>query len=195
MSNNLEFEIPSWNQIYSSVLKLAEAVRNSGFEPDVIVGVSKGGWIPARIMADLLEKSKLANITAEFYVGVSETKHEPAITQPVSLPVKDKKVLVVDDVADTGESLKLVKTHLQKQGASEIKIVTVYRKPWSVTVPDYCEKETCFWIVFPWEIKETVKKIVEKYVQQGKTVKDVAEKLISVGMEKQLVERFIKEIF
>ena len=141
--NNLEFEIPSWNQIYSLLLKLAEAVRNSGFEPEVIVGVSRGGWIPARIMSDLLENPKLANVTAEFYVRVAETKREPVITQPISLPVKEKKVLVVDDVAETGESLKLVKSHLQKQGASEIKIATVYRKPRSVTVPDFYEKETC----------------------------------------------------
>ena len=192
--NRLEFEIPSWNQIYSSLLKLAEAVRKSGFEPDVIVGVSRGGWIPARIMSDLLENPKLANVTAEFYVGVAETKREPVITQPISLPVKDKKVLVVDDVADTGESLKLVKSHLQKQGASEIKIATVYRKPWSTTVPDYYEKETCFWIVFPWEIKETVKMIVEKFRGQGRTVDDIKEMLISSGLERKLVEQFVKEV-
>jgi len=60
VGNNLEFKIPSWNQIYRLLLKLAEAVRKSGFEPDVIVGVSRGGWIPARIMSDLLETPKLA---------------------------------------------------------------------------------------------------------------------------------------
>jgi uncharacterized protein len=158
VKNKLEFKIPSWNQIYSSLLKLAEAVRKSGFEPDVIVGVSRGGWIPARIMSDLLETPKLANVTTEFYVGVAETKREPNITQPVSVSVKDKKVLVVDDVADTGESLKLVNLHLKNQGASEIKIASIYYKPWSITVPHYYEKETSCWIVFPWEQKETVKK-------------------------------------
>ena len=194
VGNNLEFEIPSWDQIYVLLLKLSEAVRKSGFEPDVIVGVSRGGWIPARIMSDLLETPKLANVTAEFYVGVAETKHEPSITQPVSLPVKDKKVLVVDDVADTGESLKLVNSHLKNQGASEIKIVTIYHKPWSIIVPHYYEKETRCWIVFPWEQKETVKKTVEKFRDKGRTVEDAKEKLISSGLDRKLVERFIKEI-
>ena len=195
LGNNLEFEIPSWNQIYRLLLKLAEAVRKSGFEPDVIVGVSRGGWIPARIMSDLLETPKLANVTAEFYVGVTETKREPTITQPVSLPVKDKKVLVVDDVAETGESLKLVNSHLKSQGASEIKIATIYYKPWSVIVPHCYEKETCCWIVFPWERKETVRKTVEKFRGEGRTVEDAKEKLISSGLNRKLVERFIKEIF
>jgi hypoxanthine phosphoribosyltransferase len=195
VGNNLEFKIPSWDQIYGLLLKLAEDARKSGFEPDVIVGVSRGGWIPARIMSDLLEAPKLANVTAEFYVGVAETKHEPSITQPVSLPVKDKNVLVVDDVADTGESLKLVNSYLKNRGASEIKIATIYYKPWSVIVPHYYEKETRYWIVFPWEQKETVKKTVEKFRDKGRTVEDAKEKLISSGLDRELVERFIKEIF
>jgi len=195
VGNNLEFEILSWDQIYRLLLKLAEAVRKSGFEPEVIVGVSRGGWIPARIMSDLLETPKLANVTAEFYVGVAETKRDPTITQPVSVSVNDKKVLVVDDVADTGESLKLVNLHLKNQGASEIKIATIYYKPWSIIVPHYYEKETRCWIVFPWEQKETVRKTVEKFRGEGRTVEDAKEKLISSGLNRELVERFIKEIF
>lgn len=195
VKNNIEFKIPSWDQIYSLLLKLAEAVRNSMFEPDVIVGVSRGGWIPARVMSDLLETPKLANVTAEFYVGVAETKGEPRITQPVSLPVKDKKVLVVDDVADTGESLKLVNSHLKNHGASEIKIATIYCKPWSVIVPHYYIKETRCWIIFPWELKETVRKTVENFRGKRRSVEDAKEKLISSGLNRELMERFIKEIF
>jgi hypoxanthine phosphoribosyltransferase len=192
--NSLEFEVPSWNQIYGSLLNLSEAVRKSGFEADLIVGVSRGGWIPARIMSDLLGNLNLANVTAEFYVGVAETRQEPSITQPVSASVDGKKVLVVDDLADTGKSLKLVTSHLKSQGASEVKIATIYYKPWSITVPDYCEKETRRWIVFPWEQKETVRKIVEKFIGAGRTVEEAKEKLISSGLNREHVELFIKEI-
>jgi hypoxanthine phosphoribosyltransferase len=192
--NSLEFEIPSWNQIYGSLLNLSEAVRKSGFEADLIVGVSRGGWIPARIMSDLLGNLNLANVTAEFYVGVAETRQEPSITQPVSVSVDGKKVLVVDDLADTGKSLKLVTSHLKNQGASEVKIATIYYKPLSITVPDYYEKETCRWIVFPWEQKETVRKIVEKFIGAGRTVEEAKEKLISSGLNREHVELFIKEI-
>jgi len=195
IKKELEFKIPSWNQIYSLLLKLAEAVRKSGFEPDVIVGVSRGGWIPARIMSDLLETPKLANVTAEFYVGVAETKREPTITQPVSLLVKSKNVLVVDDVADTGESLKQVNSHLKKHGASKIKIATIYYKPWSIIVPHYYIEETRCWVVFPWELKETVRKIVEKFRGEGRTLEEAKEKLISSGLNRKLAELLTKEIF
>ncbi len=195
MASELEFETPSWNQIYKLLLNLSSTIQKNGFKPDIIVGVSRGGWPPARVMSDLLENPKLANVAAEFYVGVAETKSKPVITQPVSVSVKGKKVLVVDDVADTGESLILVRSHLEEQGATEVKIATIYYKPWSVIVPDYYEKETSSWIIFPWERKETVRKIVEKHKRQGKSIDAAKEKLVSSGLDRKLVERFIQEIF
>jgi len=193
--SQLEFEIPSWDQIYTLLLRLAKTIQKTGFGPEIIVGVSRGGWPPARVMSDLLENPKLANVAAEFYVGVAETKGKPVITQPVSVSVKDKKVLVVDDVADTGESLRLVQSYLENQGAKEVKTATIYYKPWSTMVPDYYEKETRSWIIFPWERKETVRKTVEKCKCQGNSVDTAKEKLVSSGLERKLVERFIQEIF
>jgi hypoxanthine phosphoribosyltransferase len=195
LASELEFEIPSWHQIYELLLNLASTVRKTGFEPEIIVGVSRGGWPPARVMSDLLENPKLANVAAEFYIGVAETNGKPVITQPVSVSVKGKKVLVVDDVADTGESLRLVRSHLEEQGATEVKTATIYYKPWSVIIPDYYKKETRSWIIFPWERKETVRKIVEKCKRQGNSIDTAKEKLVSSGLERKLVERFIQEIF
>ena len=194
MSSELEFEIPTWDEIYELLLNLADRIRETGFEPDMIVGVSRGGWPPARVMSDLLENPQVANVTAEFYLGVAETKGEPVITQPVSAPVKGKKVLVVDDVADTGQSLRLVQSHLKEKGATEVRIATIYYKPWSVLVPDYYQRETSSWIIFPWERKETVRRVVEKYERQGRSINEAKEKLVRFGLDRKLVERFIQEI-
>ncbi len=189
-----EFEVPTWNQIYTMLLNMAEKIRRDGFKPDVIVGVSRGGWPPARVLSDLLDNPNLANVRAEFYLGVAETKGEPTLTQPVSVNVKGKKVLVVDEVADTGKSLKLVKEHLTERGASEIKIATVYYKPWSIVKPDYYERKTSLWIVFPWEVKETVKKIIKKCKEKEKSVEEETQKLIESGVPAKLVKRFTSEI-
>jgi len=191
---NLEFEIPTWEHIYELLLNLANQIRRANFKPDIIVGVSRGGWPPARIMSDLLENPELANVKAEFYLGVAETKGEPVITQPVSVSVKGKKVLVVDDVADTGKSLALVREHLKEQGAIEVKIATIYYKPWSIVTPDWFEKKTSRWIIFPWERKETVRRILEKCKKHGKTVEEAKETLIKYGFNRKLVEKFIQEI-
>jgi hypoxanthine phosphoribosyltransferase len=190
-----EFEVPTWNQIYELLLSQAGKIRKSGFKSDVIVAISRGGWLPARVLSDLLETPNLANVRVEYYVGVAETKTEPVLIQGVSSAVTGKKVLIVDDVADTGRSLKLVKEHVLRQDAKESRIATMYHKPWSVVKPDYYEKETKLWIVFPWEIKETIRKIVEKRREKRASIEDEIAKLVKAGLSKQLAERFLKEMF
>jgi hypoxanthine phosphoribosyltransferase len=185
-----EFEVPTWSQIYAMLRDQAEKIRCSGFKPDVIVGVTRGGWVPARVLADLLGIHVLATVGVEFYLGVSETRSEPVLTQGVSADVTGKKALLVDDVADTGKSLWLAREHLQQQGAGEVQVATVYRKPLSVIAPDFYEKETRRWVVFPWDTKETLRKIWGK---RGGAVNVDAGKLVKAGLPKQLVEEFLKE--
>lgn len=195
MNEELEFEVPTWNQIYDMLLHLAEKIRGDQFKPDIIVGVSRGGWPPARVLSDLLDNPNLANVRAEFYVGVAETKGEATLTQPVSMQAAFKRVLIVDEVADTGRSLKLVKEHIIERGATEVKIATVYYKPWSIVKPDYYEKETKRWIVFPWEIKETIHKIAKKCRERRMPLEEETAKLVKAGVSADLVKRFLKEIF
>ena len=195
MGLNLEFEVPSWDEIYCMLLSLAERIRREGFQPDVIVGVSRGGWPPARVMSDLLENPELANVRVEFYTGVAETKSKPVITQPLSVPVKGRRVLIMDDVADTGKSLLLVRDHVKENGAAEIKLATIYYKPWSVITPDYYIKETRAWIVFPWERKETVRNMVKRCRMRGTSLEEVKQRLIEGGFNRRLLERFIQEVF
>jgi hypoxanthine phosphoribosyltransferase len=190
----LSFEAPTWDQIYNMLLNLAGKIRKDGFKPDIIVGVSRGGWPPARVLSDLLDNPNLANVRAEFYLGVAETKGEPALTQPVSMATAGRKVLVVDEVADTGKSLKLVREHITEKGAVEVKIATIYYKPWSIITPDYYEKETSRWVVFPWEIKETVRKIAERSREKAEPIEEDTAKLVEAGIPTELVERFLKEI-
>jgi len=189
-----EFEVPTWNQIYAMVLSQAEKILQSGFKPDIVVGITKGGWVPARVLSDLLEIPELAAVRVEFYLGVAETRNEPVLTQRVSAVVEGKKALLVDDVADTGKSLQLAKEHVQRQGATEVRIATLYYKPLSVTKPDFYEKETRRWVVFPWETKETIRKIVEKY-RDKRVVSVETAKLVKAGLPKQLAERLLKEVF
>ena len=193
METEAEFEAPTWNQIHAMLLKQAEKIRQSRFKPDIIVGVTRGGWIPARVLSDLLEISNLATVGVEFYLDVAKTRKEPVLTQNVSASVTDKKALLVDDVVDSGKSLRLAKKHILQQGALEVRITTIYCKSFSVTKPDYYEKETSRWVVFPWETKETVRKIVEKHAAESAIAVETA-KLVKAGLPKQLVEKFLEEV-
>ncbi len=195
MPVELEFEVPTWDQIYDVLLDIADRIRRDRFRPEVIVGISRGGWPPARVLSDLLGNPNLANVKAEFYLGVAETKGDPTLVQPVSTEVTGKRVLVVDEVADTGKSLRLVHQHIIEQGAAELRVATIYYKPWSIVKPDYYGKETRLWIVFPWEIKETIRKIVKKCRNNSATVEKQMAKLAKAGIPSELTRRFLGEVY
>jgi len=189
----LVYEVPMWSQIYDYLLALAQKIRCSSFRPDVVVAIGRGGLVPARVLVDLLEARQLATIQVEFYVGLGETKEQPALKQELALPVDGRKVLLVDDIADSGRSLQYAVNYLLGQGACEVKIATVYYKARSCVEPDFYEKKTDCWVVFPWEAKETLRKIVCKQAGRRRQSQEVA-KLVRSGLPEHLAMRLLKEI-
>jgi len=175
MSDMRTYVAPGWDEVYAMLLDLALQIRKSGFKADLIVGVSRGGWAPARIFSDLLENTRTANIKIEFYTGLAKTANKPIVTQPISDVITGKNALVVDDVSDTGESLKVALEHLVKMGANSVKTVTIYYKPHSVFKPDYYADVTSDWIIFPWERLETTKLLLDEAKVGGRDVESVRE--------------------
>jgi len=192
VESKAEFEVPTWDQIYAMLLSLARKIRGSDFKPEVIVGITRGGWIPARVLSELLGIPELAVVRIEFYLGVAETRNEPVLIQGVSAEMEGKKALLVDDVADTGKSLRLAIEHLKQKSVIEVRTATVYCKPLGVITPNYYEKETRSWVIFPWDSKETIRKILEKNRDES-AVNLEAAKLVKAGLPKQLVEEVLKE--
>ena len=192
--NKTRFEVVDWGGVYKLLTMLVERIKKSGFRPDLIVGISRGGWVPARVISDLLDNPNLASIRVEFYVNINRTIEEPVITQQVSVSVKDKRVLIVDDITDSGKSLRTVYEELLKE-AKEVRTVTLYHKPWSCFRPDFYVRETDAWIVFPWEYNETIRKLGKKLLDIREGRREVEEELIKIGLKASLVKRFVKEVF
>ncbi len=188
MPASRNYLVLEWDTIYEMLLDLALRIKGSGFKADLIVGVSRGGWAPGRILSDLLENTHTANIKIEFYVGLGKTARKPVITQPVSEDISGKKVLVVDDVADTGESLKVALDHVQAKGAPSVKTATVYYKPHSTFRPDFFAGETSAWIIFPWERLEATKLLIEEARSEGRGLDSVREILKRCGLPDKTIE-------
>jgi hypoxanthine phosphoribosyltransferase len=150
--------------------------------------------MPTRVLSDLLENTNLANVKAQNYLGIGKPASEPSLTQPLSAQVRGKTVLVVDEIADTGKSLRLVIDHVQEQGAREVKTATLYYKPQSIVKPDFYEKQTDCWVVFPWEIKETVQQLWTKHRARPLQLAAELEGLASAGVPKRLITRFRREL-
>jgi hypoxanthine phosphoribosyltransferase len=188
--SNSKYVAPSWDEIYEMMVELAGQVKASKFAPQVIVGVSRGGWPPARIMSDLLENSNLANMKVEFYKNIGVTAQRPKITQSVTSEVVGKRVLVVDDVADSGHSLRVAARHLRGKGAQQIRVCTLYLKPRSIFKPDHYARITSKWVIFPWERLEAIKLIKQNLNSKGQTV-NVVRELKGSGLTPPLIRELL----
>lgn len=188
MSDLREYVAPSWDEIYQMLIGLALRIRKSGFKPEFIVGVSRGGWAPGRILSDLLENTHTANVKIEFYTGIGKTSRKPVVTQPISENISKKHVLIVDDVADTGESLKVALDHVNEKGAGEVKSATVYYKPHSKFKPDFFADSTSNWIIFPWERLEATKLLIQEAKTEGRSLDSVRDILRKCGIDGKVVE-------
>jgi len=190
---SVELEAPWWDEFYFKVLRLARLIRSSGFKPDVIVGVARGGWVVARLLSDFLANPNLASVKVEFYSDVAKHVDEPRIAQPLSTGVKGLKVLIADDVADTGKSIEAVRRHVEEQGASEVRVATVYYKPWSMVKPDYYVAETTKWIIFPHEVKEAMTSLLRRWLSEGASLEEAKERLLKAGIPVGVVEELFAE--
>jgi hypoxanthine phosphoribosyltransferase len=187
---NPKYVAPSWDDVYGMLIELARQIKGSRYSPQVIVGVSRGGWPPARVMSDLLENTNLANMKVEFYKNIGVTAKRPKITQPVTSEVVGKRVLVVDDVADSGHSLRVASKHLRGKGALEIRVCTLYMKPKSIFKPDYYARTTSKWVIFPWERLEAIHLIKWNLGSAGKT-NGVIRELKGSGLTASLTRRLL----
>ncbi|AKE42030.1 putative purine phosphoribosyltransferase [Corynebacterium kutscheri] len=144
-------EILTWDGFGKANRELAQAVVDSGFIPDIIVAVARGGLVPAGALSYSMGIKLSDAINVEFYTDVNETLPDPVLLEPLLdiNSLTNRKVLVVDDVADSGRTLDLVLKLLSKH-SSEVRSAVIYAKSRSVVSPDYVWKHTDEWIVFPW---------------------------------------------
>jgi len=195
MDDKMKFIAPTWDEIHKLVIQLAKKIKQSNYEPEVIVGIARGGWIVARLLSDLLEVPEIASIRIVFYKDVAEISRSPVITQPVSTSVRGKKVLVSDDVSDTGSSLNAAVKHLIEENAAEIRVATIHVKPWTTFIPDYYVVKTDAWIIYPWEPYETIKSLTTRWIKYGLNYDDIKEKFLKIGIKKDLLDELLPQIF
>lgn len=172
----------SWNDVLKLCDELARKIKESSYKPDAIVAVARGGWIPARILCDHLEVKELYSVKAEHWGIVATRTGEARIKQPLNVNLEGKNVLIVDDVADTGETIKLVLEHVKTFSPKEVRIAVIDYKKTSDFVPDYYANymEEWKWIVYPWSLREDLKDLLKK--KEFKDLKEVLEYLRSLDL-------------
>jgi hypoxanthine phosphoribosyltransferase len=160
----LRCELVSQEAVYELCWELARAIRSSGFRPDVLVAISRGGCVPARYLCDFLDISALTTVKVEHYVAGAHKQQRTVIRYPLSGTIEDQRVLVVDDVNDTGDTLVAALDHLDRFGAREIRTAVLHEKSTTERRADYAvvEVKDWHWIVYPWAVFEDLGSFLEE---------------------------------
>jgi len=146
-----EREVLTWNDFGGASRTLAHQIVADGFETDVVVAIARGGLLLAGGIAYALGVKSCAAFNVEFYTGIGTKLPEPIVLPPLldEASLSGQKVLLVDDVSDSGRTMKMVVELIEAMGA-EVKTVVLYTKPGTVFEPDYTWRRTGQWITFPW---------------------------------------------
>jgi hypoxanthine phosphoribosyltransferase len=144
-------EVLSWQAFGEAVDALAHQVVDDGFEPDVVLSIARGGLALGMGLAYALDVKNLSTVNVEFYTGVDERLEVPIMLPPVPdvVDLAGLRVLIADDVADTGLTLRHVQEFCSGHVA-QTRTAVVYAKSRSVVRPDYAWRATDAWVDFPW---------------------------------------------
>jgi hypoxanthine phosphoribosyltransferase len=152
-----EREILTWQRFGEANRELGQVIHDSGYRPDLVVAIARGGMLFAGGLSYALGVKQCDALNIEFYTGIGETLPQPELLPPLldAEAARGARVLLVDDVADSGRTLKLAVELIEAMGA-EVRSAVLYTKPTTIIQPDFSWAATGKWIAFPWSAEPPI---------------------------------------
>lgn len=180
-----ELEFVSWEEFHELSFELAKKLANEQTEFDTLVSISRGGHVVSRILSDFL-KLPIFNVSIASYKDLRQDRVK--LTQGLGKYFSGDKVLLVDEIVDSGKTLGRATRYLKRLGVSEIYSVALLVKPHAELKPDLFSRETSKWAVFPYEVRETIESLLPYWDRAGWTEEQIIDNLAAGGFDKSQVE-------
>lgn len=150
--SELHVEELTWQLFGEATQDLARRVIADDYQPDMILAIARGGLFTAAALGYALGVKLLHVVNIEFYTGIDQRLDAPVILPPVPDPMlfSGARVLIADDVADTGATIRLTRDFCE-QHVAEVRSAVIYEKPRSAVRCEYVWRHTSDWIHFPWD--------------------------------------------
>ena len=188
------FIAPTWDQLGHLCFKLSKQINHQSKQYDRIVVIAKGGLTWARVLADYLQIPEIETIRVKLYRGIGKAFKKPQIIQEVKADITGDRILLFDDVADSGQTIEFVEKLLLKLGAKSVDTSALFFKSSSKVTPDFFDHQTDAWIVFPHELREFIQETSRDWVQKGLSKKQAAARYIRLGLPEDQVKYFLDKI-
>ncbi|MEN8207343.1 MAG: phosphoribosyltransferase [Pseudomonadota bacterium] len=189
-------ELISWSAVQKMCQRLAGLVRTSGYCPDVVVAIGRGGYVPARLVCDYLDIMALTSIKIEHYLSGSSRQEKAIIRYPLCTDIKNLRVLLVDDVNDSGDTLAVATQHLQTMQPGEIRTAVMHHKTISDFAVDYYARKVIKWrwLIYPWAVNEDISGFLKQLSPQPRSL-EAARQLLARHFDIKISTRHLKGIY
>lgn len=194
-------KVVTWDEISRWTLDVARQIQDCRCKPTVIIGLTRGGWIPARLLCDHLQVKKLYAVKTEHWGVTANQDGKALLTQELNAKIHDEQVLIVDDITDTGESLKLAISHVKDLNPKAIQTACLLHITHSTIEPDFysvrVEDVDWTWFIFPWNLHEDLRTILPKTLYEGKTEEDIRKAFkeqFQIDVSEELVRGTLKDL-
>jgi hypothetical protein len=146
-----ERETLTWDRYGTAVRQLAARVADDGYRPNIILAIARGGLFVAGSLGYALSVKNLYVMNIEYYTGVGTRLDVPVMLPPYqdAMNLDGARILIADDVADSGNTIRVVHDHCRGRVA-DVRTAVLYEKPQSVVKCEYVWNYTDRWINFPW---------------------------------------------
>jgi len=170
-------KLVSWEEIVKWSRELASLIKKSGYKPDIVIAIARGGYVPARLLCDFLKVENLLSLQSQHWTEAAKVAEKALIKFKYKVDLTGMKALIVDDIVDTGESLILAKDFVSREwGPDELKIATLqWISPVAKIKPDYyvIEVKEWVWFQYPWTRLEDTYQFMRRMLNEERVMKSV----------------------
>ena len=178
----------TWQELHAEIFLLAKKIKATQEKFDRLVAINRGGAVTARILSDFL-KLPTSGFTMVSYGGINEAE-EPRVAEGLKVNLAGERILLIDEIADSGRTFEVALEYLTQLEAAEIKTLAPFIKPKTKFKPDFWQVETADWVIFPYEVRETIEDVQAMLRQQGQTELEIEAILDDFGFSAAMLAEF-----
>jgi hypoxanthine phosphoribosyltransferase len=163
MPETMPCTLVTWEEVYRLCREVARQLHEAGTPIDMIVAIARGGYIPGRLLSDMLGVSDLTSLKIEHYHG-AQKQREALVKYPLNADITGRNVLLLDDVCDSGDTFAVAVEHLRRSGTPRsLHTAAMHLKTVSEFVPDYYAGtiNEWRWIIYPWAVNEDLSGLID----------------------------------
>jgi len=176
--------------------KINQQIKKGEIEkPEIIIGIARGALAWIKTLADWLNIDEITSLRLVHYTDVGQRLKKPTLLRSCLPPVTGKRVLLFDNVVETGKTMKMATNYLSMCGAENTTTASLFYKKTSIIKPDFYLLETNAWIIFYFDIVEAVKFLGSRWLSQGLELKEIKNRFLKAGVPQKEVLTAMELIF